>query len=332
MPISRSGKKLLVITSGDPAGIGPEIILKLLQRRKLTRKFIPLVIGDWKVFLKVARTLKTDISSIKPHTCQSFDLDEKRTNFLDLDNVNLRNFKFGKVNAAYGRAAMEYLSCGTSLVKSNKSSALVTAPISKEAINKAGFKFAGHTEFLARATKSKKVTMMLAGGPLKVSLVTRHIPLKDVPGSLTRDKIIYTAKNTHYALRKIFKIKNPKIGIAALNPHAGEGGVLGKEERSIIRPAVELLRKKIKGITGPHPADTLFYKAYKGELDAVVSMYHDEGLIPLKMIAFDKGVNITIGLPFMRTSPDHGTAFDIAGKGKADPSSMIEAVKVAISC
>jgi len=171
--------------------------------------------------------------------------------------------------------------------------------------------------------------MMLVGNSLRVSLVTRHIPLKDVPKRLTRGKIIQTTKNTHDALKKFFRIRRPKIAICGLNPHAGEGGVLGMEEKAIISPAVNYLRKKIKGISGPLPADTLFNKAYKGEFDAVVCMYHDQALIPLKMVAFEKGVNMTLGLPFIRTSPDHGTAFDIAGKGKADPSSMIEAIKLA---
>ena len=318
MRISHLGKKPVVITGGDPSGIGPEIILKSLTGKKLSKKFTPVVIGDYEVFRKNAKILKLDISRFIG-----------QANFVDLKNVMLKNFRFGVINKSYGRAAMEYISCGLSIVKKIKGSSLVTAPISKEAINRAGFKFAGHTEFLSHATKEKNVTMMLLGGTLRVSLVTRHTPLKDVAKNLTKDKIIKTVQNTHYALKKLFRIQNPRIGVCALNPHAGEGGLLGKEEKTVIAPALNRLRKKIKLIQGPSPADTLFYKGYKGRVDAIVCMYHDQGLIPLKMVAFDKGVNLTIGLPFIRTSPDHGTGFDIAGKGKANPASMIEAIKLA---
>ena len=318
MRISHLGKKPVVITGGDPSGIGPEIILKSLTGKKLSKKFTPVVIGDYEVFRKNAKILKLDISKFIG-----------QTNFVGLKNVALKNFRFGAINKSYGRAAMEYISCGLSIVKKIKGSSLVTAPISKEAINRAGFKFAGHTEFLSHATKEKNVTMMLLGDTLRVSLVTRHTPLKDVAKNLTKDKIIKTVQNTHYALKKLFRIQNPRIGVCALNPHAGEGGLLGKEEKTVIAPALNRLRKKIKLIQGPSPADTLFYKGYKGRVDAIVCMYHDQGLIPLKMVAFDKGVNLTIGLSFIRTSPDHGTGFDIAGKGKANPASMIEAIKLA---
>ena len=225
---------------------------------------------------------------------------------------------------------MEYLACGISVLKGLNASSLVTAPINKASINKAGFNFEGHTEFLSHVTAAKHVTMMLAGGPLKVSLVTRHVPIKNVPGRITREKVVKTIEDTHRALKYFFNIPRPRIGVAGLNPHAGEGGLLGGEEKAKILPAVRSARKRLKGdLVGPLPSDTLFYKAYRGRLDAVVCMYHDQGLIPLKMIAFDKGVNLTVGLPFIRTSPDHGTGFDIAGKGKADPSSMTEAIKLA---
>ncbi|UCD54626.1 MAG: 4-hydroxythreonine-4-phosphate dehydrogenase PdxA [Candidatus Omnitrophota bacterium] len=320
MRISHSGKKLVVITGGDPSGIGPEIILKALTGCSLVKKITPLIIGDYKTFRKNAEILKIDIPS--------------SVRFMDLKNVPPGSFRFGRIDKAYGRASMEYLSRGVSIVKSTRFASLVTAPINKESINKAGFKFPGHTEFLSHITKSKKVTMMLVGGGLRVSLVTRHIPLGEVAGCITKNKIIQTAESTHYALKRFFRIPRPKIGIAGLNPHAGEGGILGKEEKKIILPAVNCLRRKSRGTQGPFAPDTLFYKAYKQELDGVVCMYHDQGLIPLKMVAFDKGVNLTIGLPFIRTSPDHGTGFDIAGKGEASPSSMVEAIKLAakLSC
>ena len=315
MRTSHSDKKLIVITSGDPSGIGPEIILKALRVFKSNKKIIPLVIGDYNVFLKHSCALKMKIPS---------DI-----NFVDMNKIQHKDFRFGSLNKVYGRAAMSYLALGTSIAWKMKNASLVTAPINKESINKAGFKFTGHTEFLSHVTKSKNVTMMLVGGDLRVSLVTRHIPLNQVAKSLTKDKIIKTAENTRHALKKFFKIPKPKIGVCALNPHAGDGTVLGREERAIIIPALRKLK-----IKGPYPADTLFYRARRGEFDAVVCMYHDQALIPLKMTAFEKGVNLTVGLPFIRTSPDHGTAFDISGKGKADPASMIEAIKLAakLSC
>ncbi|OGW75039.1 MAG: 4-hydroxythreonine-4-phosphate dehydrogenase PdxA [Omnitrophica bacterium RBG_13_46_9] len=329
MPISHLGKKVVVITGGDPSGIGPEIILKSLAKNSLAGKIIPIVIGDYRVFRKTALILKMDLHSVSCHRPGSLDITADGINFIDLGNVPLKNFKFGCVNKAYGRASMEYLICGVSLAENLKDAALVTAPINKYSINKAGFKFAGHTEFLSHITKRRNVTMMLVGGGLRVSLVSRHIPIRDLAGYLTKDRIIRTVGDTYYALKKFFRIARPKIGVAGLNPHAGEEGLLGKEEKYVISPAVDHLRRKIVGITGPHPADTLFYKAYRGSLDAVVCMYHDQGLIPLKMVAFETGVNFTIGLPFIRTSPDHGTGFDIAGKGTANPFSMMEAIKLA---
>ncbi|MGB2705404.1 MAG: 4-hydroxythreonine-4-phosphate dehydrogenase PdxA [Candidatus Omnitrophota bacterium] len=315
MRISPSSRKAVVITAGDPSGIGPEIILKSLGHPSLAKKIVPIIIGDRRVFRKNAKRLKIDIPPV--------------IKFIDLENVPPAKFRFGAVKGLFGKAAVEYLLAGLALVKIIKGASLVTAPINKASINSAGFRFAGHTELLAHLTKSKNVTMMLVGDSLRVSLVTRHVPLKEVPRRLTRGKIIQTAKNTHYALKKFFGIRNPRIGVCGLNPHAGEGGLLGREEEAIISPAVKYLKKKIKRISGPLPADALFNKAYKGAFDAVVCMYHDQALIPLKMVAFEKGVNLTVGLPFIRTSPDHGTAFDIAGRGKADPSSMIEAIKLA---
>ncbi len=315
MHISRSSRKKVVITAGDPSGIGPEIILKTLASPSITKKIIPVVVGDMEAFRKAAGST----GKVFPDTVK----------FMDLKNVPPAKFKFGRIKALFGAASVEYILAGLALVKIMKGAALVNAPINKEAINRAGFRFTGCTELLAFLTGSKNVTMMLAGGDLRVSLVTRHVSLRNVPGNLTRKKIILTTQNTYYALKKIFGIQKPRIGIAALNPHAGEGGFLGKEEKAMISPAVKFIRKKIKGVSGPYPADTLFYKARRGVFDAVICMYHDQGLIPLKMAAFEKGVNITLGLPFIRTSPGHGTGFDIAGKNKADPSSLIEAIKIA---
>jgi 4-hydroxythreonine-4-phosphate dehydrogenase len=206
--------------------------------------------------------------------------------------------------------------------------ALVTAPIAKELLHRAGYPFVGQTELLAHLSRTKLFAMMLAGGPLRVALVTTHAPLRKVAKLITARKIIEVVELSHEICLR-FGIERPRIAVAGLNPHAGEGGLLGSEERRIIAPAVKRVAKRGIRVSGPHSADTLFYRATHGEFDAVVAMYHDQGLAPFKLIAFDNGVNLTLGLPFVRTSPDHGTAPDIAGKGIARPGGMIAAINMA---
>jgi 4-hydroxythreonine-4-phosphate dehydrogenase len=205
---------------------------------------------------------------------------------------------------------------------------LVTAPIAKELLHRAGYPFVGQTELLAHLSRTKRFAMMLAGGPLRVALVTTHVPLRAVAKLITQRKIIEVVELSHEICLR-FGIKHPRIAVAGLNPHAGEGGLLGDEERRIIAPAVKRVARRGICVSGPHSADTLFYRAAHGEFDAVVAMYHDQGLAPFKLIAFDNGVNLTLGLPFVRTSPDHGTAPDIAGKGIARPDGMIAAINMA---
>ncbi|MEK7868644.1 MAG: 4-hydroxythreonine-4-phosphate dehydrogenase PdxA [Candidatus Omnitrophota bacterium] len=270
-------KPTVLITTGDPQGIGPEVTKKALEDPKIKR---------------------------------------------------LANFFVIKANDKTGFFAIEK---AVEILKKYQVDALVTAPVNKEAINKSGIPFQGHTEYLAEATNTKKIAMMLCGGPLKVTTVTRHVPLKKVSSTLTQAKIIEAVRLTDSGLKKYFGIKNPRIGVCALNPHCGEGGAIGREEQAIIIPAIKKIKRFVPGINGPVSGDVIFYMAYNGKLDAVISMYHDQGLGPLKMVAFEKGVNVTLGLPFIRTSPDHGTAYDIAGKGIADPDSMKEAIKLAVN-
>ncbi|HTS16497.1 MAG TPA: 4-hydroxythreonine-4-phosphate dehydrogenase PdxA [Verrucomicrobiae bacterium] len=206
--------------------------------------------------------------------------------------------------------------------------ALATAPITKELLRRAGYPFVGQTELLAHLSGTKRFAMMLAGGPLRVALVTIHEPLRDVPKLIRPGKIIDVIELSDEVCRR-FGIRRPRIAVAGLNPHAGEGGLLGNDEQRIIAPAVKRAARSGILVSGPHSADTLFYRAAHGEFDAVVAMYHDQGLAPLKLIAFDNGVNLTLGLPFVRTSPDHGTAPDIAGKGIARPGGMIAAINMA---
>jgi 4-hydroxythreonine-4-phosphate dehydrogenase len=207
--------------------------------------------------------------------------------------------------------------------------AMVTAPISKEGLHKAGIHVPGHTELLAELTGTARYGMMLIGGGLRVMLVTRHIPISEVPAALTRENISEAIELTGQAL-EWFGLKNGKIGVCGLNPHAGDGGVIGREEIELINPAIEVARNKGFNVSDATPADTIFYQALNGQFDAVVAMYHDQGLGPLKMIGFDEGINVTLGLPIIRTSPDHGTAFDIAGQNKASARSMKSAIALAI--
>jgi 4-hydroxythreonine-4-phosphate dehydrogenase len=237
---------------------------------------------------------------------------------------------FAPRGASSGRASLEYIDKAIELIRSRAADALVTAPVSKEAIRSAGFPdFQGHTEYLAKKTGVKNFAMMFVGEALRVALVTRHIPLMRVPQALNSGMVFNTIELTNKCLKKYFRIRSPKIAVCGLNPHAGEGGAFGDEERRIISPAIKRAFKSFKNIRGPVSADVAFYHALKGKYDAVVAMYHDQALAPFKTLYFADGVNLTLGLPFIRTSPDHGTAFDIAGKGIADPTSMIEAIRLA---
>ncbi len=246
----------------------------------------------------------------------------------DLGIKNLANFYIIKPKDKVG---LDAINKAVSLLKRYSLNALVTAPVNKSLVNKLDPSFKGHTEYLAKLTHTKKFAMMFCGGNLKITLVTRHIPLSKVSKKITKENIKDTIMLTDKYLKKYFKIKSPRIGVCGLNPHCGENGLLGIEEKNIIITLIKSLKSKIPSLKGPIPSDAIFYMAYKGKLDAVIAMYHDQGLGPFKMIAFDKGVNVTLGLPFVRTSPDHGTAYDISGKGIANPGSMKEAIKLAVS-
>lgn len=311
----------LALTFGDATGIGPEIILKSLSQPKIRKLARFSVIGDYSVISRVAKILKISIANF---------FKDENLNFINLGNIPQRNFRFGRLNPVCGLAAVKYIEKAVELIKDKKIDLLVTAPVNKQAISRKGNKFYGHTELLARLSKTKNFAMMLTGGRLRVVTLTRHLPLKEVPSRITAANIYQAVQLASKSLKKYFDIKTPRIGICSLNPHAGEGGVLGDEEKRIITPAVNKLVKEGLMVSGPLAADTLFYQAYKGKYDLLLSMYHDQGLVPLKMVAFDRGVNVTLGLPFIRTSPDHGTAQDIAGLGIADPRSMIEAIKLAV--
>ncbi len=308
--------KRIAITLGDPAGIGPEIALKAILAKEISEICRPVLVGDRTVLEEVIEKLGI------PATLNDID-------FIDIGAVTYRGFERGCPSAAGGRASVAYIKKAAELALDRTVDAMVTAPISKEALKMARFPWPGHTEMLAELTNTGDYAMMLAGGPLRVILVTIHTALGNVPGMITRERVAKTIVLAQRACG-MMGIRNPKIAVAGLNPHAGEAGLFGEEELREISPAVREAQAAGIPVSGPYPADALFHKAYKGEFDIIVCMYHDQGLIPLKMIAFDKGVNATIGLPIIRTSPDHGTAYDIAWKGIAEPSSMIEAIKTAV--
>ncbi|MFA4984011.1 MAG: 4-hydroxythreonine-4-phosphate dehydrogenase PdxA [Candidatus Omnitrophota bacterium] len=304
----------VAITMGDPSGIGPEVILKALPQ--LADAAAITVIGDGRVFSSLGR-LPDKIKGVR---------------FLDLKNVPAARFSFGKARAEYGKASIAYLDKSLQLLSSGESECLVTAPICKEAIKAAGFKFSGHTEYLADRTKSPGAVMMLLNRYLKFSLLTRHVPLKDISGRLTREELTKVTVSTYRALKNFFCLEEPRISVCGLNPHASDNGAIGKEENLIIKPALRRLKSRIKFLKGPLPADVAVAGAYAGDCDAVIAIYHDQALIPLKLSDPLSGVNMTLGLPFLRTSPLHGTAFDIAGRNIARPDSMISAVRLAIEC
>ena len=306
-----STKPKIGITMGDPNGVGPEVIVKALSYPEITSSCEIVIFGNRDILEKAAERTLSEIEVIE---CSEFAQGELKPGFID------RNA---------GQASLDYIQAAVESALADKIDAVVTAPISKESTHLAGSKYPGHTEMLQDLTGANQAVMMFEGSKFKVMLVTIHEALENVPTLITKEKVLSTIQITHDALTKLFKIAQPKIVACGLNPHAGESGAFGREEIDHIVPAVLGARELGIEIEGPLPADTLFYYANQGKWDAVVAMYHDQGLIPFKMISFNDGVNITLGLPIIRTSPDHGTAFDIAWQGKADPSSMVEAIKVA---
>lgn len=320
----------IAITMGDPAGVGPEIIAKMFLKENLYRYGDVFVIGDMMPMLSAQRRIskKLGIKIIK----DDLIITKKKNiiNLFDLKQVNFNKVIIGKSTAEAGRASYEYLVKAINFAKNKKIDGIVTAPINKHSLHLAGLKYPGHTEILAKFTNTKIYAMMLMGEKLKIVLVTIHISLKDVAKKLKAQKIFDKIDLTNKSLIKDFKLKKPRIAVLGLNPHAGEAGAFGKEEIKIILPAIKKAKTRNIDVTGPYPSDTIFHKVvHEKSHDAVICMYHDQGLIPLKLLSFDTGVNITLGLPFVRTSPDHGTAYDIAGTGEASCNSILSALKAA---
>ena len=291
VPTPKTARPRIAITVGDPAGIGPEIAVKAAADARVREVCEPILVG--------------------PHTPQ-----------------DLAAFAPGVLSAAAGRAAYDAILRAVEDARAGRVDAVATAPINKEAFALAGLPWKGHTDLLASLTGGGKAVMLFYARELRVVLATVHVALRDVPGLVTRELMEFTIDLTAAELPR-FGFPRPRVAVAGLNPHAGEHGVIGEEDDAVLRPAVEAARARGVDVSGPWPADTIFSRAARGEFDAVIACYHDQGLIPVKLLAFGRAVNVTLGLPIIRTSVDHGTAFDIAGKGVADASSLVEAVALA---
>ena len=315
--------KKVAITMGEPGGIGPEVVLKAAAATQ--DMCAPVLVGDMEVFRDTLKLLNVPLSLKAVDKPGEHEMGTLGV----VDTGRAGDFKVGRPTADGGRASVDAIKRAVSLVLDGHAHAVVTAPISKEALKMAGFGWPGHTEMLAELTGTKDYAMMLVGGALRVVLVTIHVSLKAVPLLITREAVLRVLRLAGQAA-EMLGISAPRIAVAGLNPHAGEAGMFGEEEQTIISPAIEEAVKGGIPASGPYAPDTVFMRAVRGEFDIVVSMYHDQGLIPLKILAFESGVNVTVGLPIIRTSPDHGTAYEIAWKRKANPSSTIEAVKTAL--
>lgn len=321
---------IIGITMGCPAGIGPEIILRSFADKTDCRDIQPVVLGDRKVLEKCGAELGLPAPCVAwtPGTALPAAHGEIIP-VAQLSALTGEDIIWGQPNKATGRAMAHYIERGVQLAQQKLIDGIATCPISKSSLNDAGYLFPGHTEMLASLTGSSSFAMMLAGSRLRVTLVTIHCPLRDVANQLTAQSVYRLIHTTHQALKVDFAISQPRIAVAGLNPHGGENQLFGNEEKLIIGPAIDQAKDEGIGVFGPFPPDTVFYKAASGSFDAVVCMYHDQGLIPFKLLHFADGVNITLGLPIVRTSVDHGTAYDIAGKGLADQQSLNEAIKLA---
>ena len=324
----RSRRPIIGITMGDPSGIGPEIIIKSFELYKVKDCRI-IVIGDYNIMLAAYKLLDIKTFSLnRIHRTADALFKADTLNILDLQLVEPDQFQAGQVNPVSGHAAFECLREAVSLASSDEIDAIATAPLNKEALHQAGHKYPGHTEILALLTDTKNYAMLLHDEKLSVIHVSTHISLIDAITGLRKERIEIVIELADKYMRKLGR-KDPAIAVAGINPHAGENGLFGQEEINEIIPAVKTMKEKGFNVEGPVPPDTVFLQALNGKYDIVVAMYHDKGHIPLKLIGFKTGVNITAGLPFVRTSVDHGTAFEIAWQGAADETSMAEAVKLA---
>src|SRR5678816_3844783 len=313
---------------GDPAGIGPEVVLKAVAEDEIKRVCVPIIIGDAQLLAHTARTLDLQSGYDIIRTGESFPDQLSEPIIYHLDNIS-GFIEPGIESGAAGKAAAGYIEAAVELCAAGSIDAIATAPINKRALFLGGYYFPGHTEFLAHLTGTEEYAMAFFSPPLKVALLTTHVPLARVPEYVQKDALERLIRLVDSQLRR-FGLEEPRIAVAALNPHGAEGGLFGVEEAAEMLPAIEACRERDRiNVRGPESGDTVFMRASRGEFDVVISCYHDQGLIPVKCLSFGQAVNVTLGLPFIRTSVDHGTAFDIAGQGRAEHSSMIAAIKLA---
>jgi 4-hydroxythreonine-4-phosphate dehydrogenase len=323
----KTSRTTICITMGDPSGIGPEIILKSFEKPNIRNSKI-VVIGDYNIMQAMYDILK--IKSFALHRIHDINkclYDKNVLNILDLQSVNMNDFRPGIVQAVSGKTAFEAIRKAVELAGEKAIDTIVTAPLNKEALHLAGYKYPGHTEILAQLTDTKDYAMLLYDKKLTVIHVSTHISLLEAITGLRQVRIEKVIEMANEMMRRLC-IGEPRIAVAGINPHSGENGLFGKEEIQKIIPAIKKMREEGINVEGPCPSDTVFLQAVQGKYDIVVAMYHDQGHIPLKLLGFNSGVNVTVGLPFIRTSVDHGTAFDIAWQGKANENSMVEAIKL----
>jgi 4-hydroxythreonine-4-phosphate dehydrogenase len=315
----------IAITMGDPAGIGPEVAVLAHAREELFSWCRPVVYGDPEILRRAVRVTGASLSVVE----EEEEAGPGRIAVAARSSLDPGQVPFGRPSLPGAVAMAAYVRSAAEDVLSGKAAGVVTCPITKEGLKAAGVPFPGHTEFLARLCGGADVVMMLAGDRLRVALVTIHVGLRRALELLSPALIEKTMRITDAFFRRHMGIPSPRVAVAGLNPHAGEGGMFGDEETTLIAPAISACRATGIGASGPYPPDTVFRRAYMGEFDVVVAMTHDHGLIPLKLVHFDDAVNVTMGLPIIRTSVDHGTAYDIAGKGTANPASLLAAVRLA---
>lgn len=318
----------IAITMGDPAGIGPEVVLKAVAEDEVQNVCAPVIVGDAQLLAHTARVLDLHCGYDIVRKGEVIPEHLLAPIIYHIDNLT-GHVEPGIESGLAGKAAASYIETAVELCASGSADAIATAPINKRALFLGGYSFRGHTEFLAYLTGTEEFAMGFVAANLRIVLLSTHVPLSEAIRLVERDRIIRVTSLAHRELKR-WGIERPRIAVAALNPHGGEGGLFGVEEASEIMPAVEACRgKDDMNVQGPFSADTIFLRASRGEFDAVISCYHDQAMIPVKCLSFGEAVNVTLGLPFIRTSVDHGTAFDIAGKGIAEHSSMVAAIKLA---
>jgi len=321
-------KPILGITMGDPTGAGPEIIVKALSSAEIRGLCQAVVIGDGAVMRAAAEIVKIPVAVRIIKNIGEAQFAKGVIEVIDLGNVNVKTLVRGRVDLRGGEAAFAYVEMATRLALAKEIDAMVTAPLNKEALNRAGYLYSGHTEILAHLCGVSDAVMMLVAGNLRIAHVSTHVSLRRACDLVTKERILRILRLSNEGVKRM-GIDEPRLVVAGLNPHAGESGLFGNEEKEEILPAIESARALGLNVVGPLPPDTVFLRALRGQFDAVIAMYHDQGHIPVKMVSFDEGVNVTLGLPIIRTSVDHGTVFGKAGKGTANPRSLIESIKLA---